>query len=151
MNPQQVCRLYKSSRSGWYTRKLCCHSGELWQAGEMGQQEPCEDQPREMRSPDGWRGITPGTSPGWGPTSWEAAVQKGPGHPGGHQADHELAVCPCSEGSQEQPGVCSHLVEDGYPSCLLSPGETHLGCCVQFPSTRQALTAVSPAMGYKDG
>lgn len=150
MNLQQECRLYKSSRSGCYTRKSYCYLEELWEAGEMGQEEPCEDHPREMQSPDGWRGITPGTSTGWGPSSWEAALLKGPGDPGGHEADHEPAVCPCSEGSQQQLDMCSQQAEEGCPS-LLSPGETHLGCCVQFPSKRKYFTGASPAMGYKAG
>ena len=52
---------------------------------------------------------------------------KGPGSPGGQQADHEPAVCLCGQEGQWDPGVhhkerCQQA-EGGPLSPLLSPGE----------------------------
>jgi len=44
-------RPYKTGRSGWYTRRSCCHPERPGQAGEMGQQEPRASQRRELQSP----------------------------------------------------------------------------------------------------
>ena len=66
-----------------------------------------------------------------GLTCWRAALQRGPGCPGGRQGDHEPAVCPgCQEG-QWHSGVhleeCGQQVEGGSPPPLLCPGEASSG------------------------
>jgi len=49
--PQQVCWWHKSGRSGWYTRRLCCHSVKPGQAGELGREEPDEVQQGQVQGP----------------------------------------------------------------------------------------------------
>jgi len=41
-----------------------------------------------------------------GPTGWKAALQKSLWGPGGHEVDHEPAMCPCSKAGQQHAGLC---------------------------------------------
>lgn len=54
----------------------------------------------------------------------------GPGGAGGHQAEPEPAVCPCSKEGQQHPGLhlakCCQQVSRGDPSSLCSSSETTL-------------------------
>jgi len=96
----------------------------------MGRQEPHEVQQGEVQSP------APGEEQPHAPVyDGDHSVEKqlcreGPGGPGGHQVDHEAAICPCGRGSQHQAENCQQ-VRGGDPSPLLSTGETALECWVQ--------------------
>jgi len=51
MHPQQFCLCYKTGRSGWHSRELCCHPVGPQQSGEMSWQEPHEVQQGEVQNP----------------------------------------------------------------------------------------------------
>ena len=61
----------------------------------------------------------------------ESSSAESPGSPGGHQADHESAMCPCGQEGQRYPGLhseeCCQQVKGGDRPSLLSPGETTPG------------------------
>ena len=75
-------------------------------------------------------------STGWWLTAAKQLGREEPGGPGRRQVEHEPALCPCGKGGQLHPGLhegkCCQQVEESDSSCLLSMGETHPECWVQF-------------------
>lgn len=59
---QQVCSWYKTQKSGWYTRGLCCCSETCYLAGEKRRRKPCEIQWRHNAKFYTWVGIISCTS-----------------------------------------------------------------------------------------
>lgn len=55
---QQVCSWYKTQRSGWYIRGLCCCSETCYHAGEKRRSKLCEVQWRQNAKFYIWFGIT---------------------------------------------------------------------------------------------
>jgi len=56
---------------------------------------------------------------------------KGPEGPGGHQADHDPAICPHGKQGQQACWPALGGVSRADPSPVLRPGETYLECWVQ--------------------
>lgn len=94
-----------------------------------------------------WGGITPGNNTGWEETGWEAALQKKDLLvPAGNKLDmrqHRALAAKQADCILECLGQGSgqQIKEDDY-SPLLSTGETHPRCYVQFwaPSARKTRT-----------
>lgn len=116
-------------RSGWYRWWLCCFAEGPWQA-EKGADRNLRSSAKGCTKSSPWGGITPSTR-----TCWKKALQKKPWGswwiPGSPRARNEPSQQRKPTASQAELGVVS-LSEGEDPSLLLSPGETHLVCWVQF-------------------
>lgn len=145
---ERLHRQYKTVRSGSTPGGCAALQSNLgrWRNGPINA-EPCA-----------WEGITPGTRTSWLLTGWKAALRECPGGPGGHQVEHEAAVCLLR---QRRPRVSWTALgrtlptDQGRWSCLfVHTSETYLEGWVTagLPSARETWTCWSESShkGHKD-
>ncbi|GAB0181745.1 mitochondrial enolase superfamily member 1 [Grus japonensis] len=121
---------------------ICCHPEGPQQAGEMDQQEP-QVQQEEVQSPAPGEEQPHAPVYAGGHPAGKQLCRSVPGDPGGHQAEHEAAMCPCCTEGEEYPQLHEkkycHKVKGRDPYLLLSRGETHLDVLSNTPQYKRDL------------
>lgn len=112
MDPRQVCRQYKTGRSGWCSRLKCSLSKRPQQAGEMSKQEAHEVQKRGSAKSYTWAEIISMHQDRLGPTCLAKSQQCDPCRKG--------QWCPWHQQGDDEEGDYSSLISFGemHPKVL---------------------------------